>query len=177
MNYVTRGGGWRLPFASGSWYLSPDLGFNRVRADLTEMLQVPGLLEKMNPIIKTLGEQVAGKTTRGHEFGNDVPVSNTGIMGTLQPILQKIGLGGTNAEGTTGINDRFLTALTQQFPTLNYAERLLPSKTQQMPDVRFNAALGFAGVPLKRQGPQGEVSSVNQLHSLIKQILKENEGK
>lgn len=176
LNYVTRGGGWKLPFGGGEWYIAPDLGFNRVRSDLTDMLQVGGLLEKTNPIIKTLGEQVVGKSTKGREFGTDIPVDNTGIMGVLQPILQKIGLGGTTAEGTTGINDRFLAALTQQLPTLNYAERLFPSKTQQMPDVRLNAALGFAGLPIKRQGGSGQVSSVTQLQTLIEELLKQKAG-
>lgn len=176
LNYVTRGGGWKLPFGGGEWYIAPDLGFNRVKSDLTDMLQIPGLLEKTNPIIKTLGEQAIGKTTKGREFGADIPVDNTGIMGALQPILQKIGLGGTTAEGTTGINDRFLAALTQQLPTLNYAERLFPSKTQQMPDVRLNAALGFAGLPIKRQGGSGQVSSVTQLQTLIEELLKQKAG-
>jgi len=176
LNYVTRGGGWKLPFGGGEWYIAPDLGFNRVRSDLTDMLQVGGLLEKTNPIIKTLGEQVVGKSTKGREFGTDIPVDNTGIMGVLQPILQKIGLGGTTAEGTTGINDRFLAALTQQLPTLNYAERLFPSKTQQMPDVRLNAALGFVGLPIKRQGGSGQVSSVTQLQTLIEELLKQKAG-
>ena len=176
LNYVTRGGGWKLPFGGGEWYIAPDLGFNRVKSDLTDMLQVGGLLEKTNPIIKTLGEQVVGKSTKGREFGTDIPVDNTGIMGALQPILQKIGLGGTTAEGTTGINDRFLAALTQQLPTLNYAERLFPSKTQQMPDVRLNAALGFAGLPIKRQGGSGQVSSVTQLQTLIEELLKQKAG-
>jgi hypothetical protein len=176
LNYVTRGGGWKLPFGGGEWYIAPDLGFNRVKADLTDMLQVGGLLEKTNPIIKTLGEQVIGKTTKGREFGSDVAVDSSGILGALQPILEKIGLGGTTAEGTSGINDRFLTALTQQLPTLNYAERLFPSKTQQMPDVRLNAALGFAGLPIKRQGGSGQVSSVTQLQTLIEELLKEKAG-
>jgi hypothetical protein len=176
LNYVTRGGGWKLPFGGGEWYIAPDLGFNRVRSDLTDMLQVGGLLDKTNPIIKTLGEQVVGKSTKGREFGADIPVDNTGVMGVLQPILQKIGLGGTTAEGTTGINDRFLAALTQQLPTLNYAERLFPSKTQQMPDVRLNAALGFAGLPIKRQGASGQVSSVTQLQTLIEELLKQKAG-
>ena len=176
LNYVTRGGGWKLPFGGGEWYIAPDLGFNRVKADLTDMLQVGGLLEKTNPIIKTLGEQAIGKTTKGREFGSDVAVDNSGILGALQPILQKIGLGGTTAEGTSGINDRFLTALTQQLPTLNYAERLFPSKTQQMPDVRLNAALGFAGLPIKRQGGSGQVSSVTQLQTLIEELLKQKAG-
>jgi hypothetical protein len=117
-----------------------------------------------------------GQTTKGREFGSDVAVDNTGILGALQPILQKIGLGGTTAEGTKGINDRFLTALTQQLPTLNYAERLLPSKTQQMPDVRLNAALGFVGLPIKRQGGSGQVSSVTQLQTLIEELLKQKAG-
>ena len=176
LNYVTRGGGWKLPFGGGEWYIAPDLGFNRVKADLTDMLQVGGLLEKTNPIIKTLGEQAIGKTTKGREFGSDVAVDNSGILGALQPILEKIGLGGTTAEGTSGINDRFLTALTQQLPTLNYAERLFPSKTQQMPDVRLNAALGFAGLPIKRQGGSGQVSSVTQLQTLIEELLKQKAG-
>ena len=176
LNYVTRGGGWKLPFGGGEWYIAPDLGFNRVKADLTDMLQVGGLLEKTNPIIKTLGEQAIGKTTKGREFGSDVAVDNSGILGALQPILGKIGLGGTTAEGTAGINDRFLTALTQQLPTLNYAERLFPSKTQQMPDVRLNAALGFAGLPIKRQGGSGQVSSVTQLQTLIEELLKQKAG-
>lgn len=176
LNYVTRGGGWKLPFGGGEWYIAPDLGFNRVKSDLTDMLQVGGLLEKTNPIIKTLGEQVVGKSTKGREFGTDIPVDNTGIMGALQPILQKIGLGGTTAEGTTGINDRFLAALTQQLPTLNYAERLFPSKTQQMPDVRLNAALGIAGFPIKRQGYSGQISSVTQLQTLIEELLKQKAG-
>lgn len=176
LNYVTRGGGWKLPFGGGEWYIAPDLGFNRVKAELTDMLQVGGLLEKTNPIIKTLGEQAIGKTTKGREFGSDVVVDNSGILGALQPILEKIGLGGTTAEGTSGINDRFLTALTQQLPTLNYAERLFPSKTQQMPDVRLNAALGFAGLPIKRQGGSGQVSSVTQLQTLIEELLKQKAG-
>ena len=176
LNYVTRGGGWKLPFGGGEWYIAPDLGFNRVKADLTDMLQVGGLLEKTNPIIRTLGEQAIGKTTKGREFGSDVAVDNSGIMGALQPILEKIGLGGTTAEGTSGINDRFLTALTQQLPTLNYAERLFPSKTQQMPDVRLNAVLGFAGLPIKRQGGSGQVSSVTQLQTLIEELLKQKAG-
>jgi hypothetical protein len=176
LNYVTRGGGWKLPFGGGEWYIAPDLGFNRVKADFTDMLQVGGLLEKTNPIIKTLGEQAIGKTTKGREFGSDVAVDNSGILGALQPILEKIGLGGTTAEGTSGINDRFLTALTQQLPTLNYAERLFPSKTQQMPDVRLNAALGFAGLPIKRQGGSGQVSSVTQLQTLIEELLKQKAG-
>ena len=132
-------------------YLNPDLGFNRVGEQLSQLADPKRLLSYVNPGLRVPAEAwLADK-----KFYNDVPFSERGreaAGGPLAPAVQALasvlGQGKTTPTGDAGVTDRFNYMLTNLLPPLAQISRVAPSDTYNKERRRSNWASYF-GIPVR----------------------------
>jgi hypothetical protein len=132
-------------------YLNPDLGFNRVSEQLSQLADPKRLLSYVNPGLRVPAEAwLADK-----KFYNDVPFSERGreaAGGPLAPAVQALasvlGQGKTTPTGDAGVTDRFNYMLTNLLPPLAQVSRVAPSDTYNRERRRSNWASYF-GIPVR----------------------------
>lgn len=134
------------------WYLSLDLGFNRL-GETFKMLENPKrLLSDVNPLLR-LPVEVGLSNTK---FYNDVPFGQKGeqpVGGPLAPAVQALaGLLGQTREletGGTGVSPKLNYSLMSAIPFIGQAERLAPN-TELYSDRQLGSILSYLGIPVRQ---------------------------
>lgn len=134
------------------WYLSLDLGFNRL-GETFKMLENPKrLLSDVNPLLR-LPVEVGLSNTK---FYNDVPFSRKGeeaVGGPIAPAVQALaGLLGQSKPletGGEGVSSKLNYALMSAIPFVGQAERLAPN-TEFYSDRQLGSILSYLGAPLRQ---------------------------
>lgn len=134
------------------WYLSLDVGYNRL-GEQVEMLGDPKrFLSDVNPLLRLPVE--LGLSEK--KFYNDVPFYSTGQQaagGPLAPGVEALaGLLGQRREmasGEMGVSEKMNYALGSLLPTLGQAERLIPA-TEFYKERQLGSILSYLGVPLRQ---------------------------
>ena len=161
-DWVDLAGGFKITQGT---YLMPDLGFNRIPETLGQISDPAKLLTNLNPALKVPLEFATNKSFLTNREFSDRPkdVSGSGAVNLLLPLLEILGKGGTNAEGTPVADEKTLSLLSNLIPTFGQAERLFPSG----PDGKSNW-LTYFGAPLR-----GDSEKMRQ-GSLYEQLDKLN---
>lgn len=148
-------GAWKLPIV-GSWYATPDFGFQRVPNDIRRLQDPKRLLSDVTPILRLPIELAGDRKFFTNKKFSEVPVETPGgtTLAALQPLLQALGYGQTNAQGRKFISDKAGYAALSAFPFLGTTERLSASSAMDVGEKSPNALLGFLGVPAKKNTTQ-----------------------
>lgn len=167
--WVKNVGGFKI---SGGMYLLPDLGFNRMGELQSQLSDPQQFLSMVNPVLRVPLELAANKQFFGNrEFtGRPQDISKGGAVSALSPLLDLLGVTGTDSEGNKVANEKALYVLQSLLPTLGQAERLIPSGEKKSSNY-----LGYLGVPLRRE-TEGMRQSV--LYEQLEQLnnLKTSRG-
>lgn len=151
-------GAFKLPFGQ-NLYATPDIGFNRIQADVN-MLQDPSrFLSNVNPLIRLPIELTGEKQFFSNKRFSKTPVEVEGVGGAIQPLLEALGYGQTGADGKKYVNDKALYALRNLLPMLSRSESLNPSIVTNQ-DVGANPLLGFLGAPIRQNTPRMQESEL-----------------
>jgi hypothetical protein len=160
-SWITDQGGFKI---TNSMYLVPDLGFNRIGELGAQASDPSKLLAMVNPALRVPIELATGtKFYSGQKMsGKPADVSGNGINSMLAPLLQILGMAGTDAKGNKIANEKALYALNSLIPSIGQAERLLPSKPGKAGNL-----LSYLGVPVRQDSPELQRSA---LYDQLKQL-------
>ena len=148
--WMVKAGAFKLPFGT-DLYGTPDIGFNRLGQQLEEFVTPSKYMANVNPLIRVPLEVMADKQYfSGKQFSKNPVEVGGGASELLQPLLQMLGYGQTTPEGKKFVSDKAYYALTSLLPTLNQAERLVPSKKSAAGGFPLNSLLSLIGVPVKQ---------------------------
>jgi len=138
----------------GEFYLTADLGFNRVQEQLKELGQPARLMSYVNPALRLPVELMGGR-----KLYNDVPFSDKGqdaiggpASGAVQALAELLGQTARTREGEVGVSDKFNYAIRNMIPPLAQAERLVPS-SEYGEQAQLSSILGYLGVPVREVTP------------------------
>lgn len=158
------------------WYLSPDLGFNRLNQQVKEMADPTRLLSYMNPALR-----VPLELTGNRRLYNNVPFSDKpqdiagGPMSALvEALLRLAGQTKTAADGTSMTSDKANYALLNMLPFLSQAERLVPA-TDPYKARQAGSWLSYFGVPVRQVTPQMRESELKRRQRAIEQFARQLE--
>ena len=134
------------------WYLSLDVGYNRLGEQVAMLGDPKRLLSDVNPLLRLPVELGLSET----KFYNDVPFYSTGqqaMGGPLSPAVEALaGLLGQRREmesGEMGVSEKVNYALGSLLPTLGQVERLAPA-TEFYKERQLGSILSYLGVPLRQ---------------------------
>jgi hypothetical protein len=136
---------------SDDWWLTPDLGFNRLQETASQLQDPKRLLSMVNPGIRAPLEVLGGK-----RLYNDVPFSNDPqqiaggpFAGGIGAVLEALGQAQRNSDGELVTNDKTNYLLSNLFPPVAQGERLMPA--QERNEAKQNQAiLSYFGVPVRK---------------------------
>jgi hypothetical protein len=167
--YLREAGGFALP--GGNLAATPDLGFNRLQADVRMLTEPTRFAANVNPALRIPAELLANKSFfRNREFAQ-TPVNVEGPVGNLASLLgTPIGMGGSN-QGQPYVDERLLYALTNAVPLLNQAERFIPSQQYYQQRGSTNPLLGFLGAPVREVTPQMRTSEQKRLLAELQKLV------
>ena len=161
--WIKNAGGFKI---TGGMYLMPDLGFNKIPETLSQVSEPSKLLSNLNPALRVPLELAANKQFfNNRQFtGTPKDVSGGGVNSALAPLLEMLGMAGTNQKGEMVANEKALYVLSNLIPTLGQAERLLPSGQTGKSNY-----LGYLGVPLR---PDSESLRQSALYEKLNELNK-----
>lgn len=138
----------------GSWYATPELGFQGVQRQLEELGQPKRLLSYVNPALRLPVELLGGR-----KLYNDTPFGTRGqeamggpLSAPVQALAEILGQGAMTSEGAMGVTPKFNYAIRNLIPPLAQAERLVPS-SEYGQQAQLSSILGYLGVPLREVTP------------------------
>ena len=141
---------------TSNWFLSPDLGFNRVNEQLEQFGTPKRLLSYVNPALRVPFETLLSEK----RLYNDVPFTDRpqqAIGGPLSPAVQALAsmLGQSRElpDGQQGVTDKLNYGLMGMIPQIAQGERLLPA-TDLYQGRQAGSILSFLGVPLRQVTPE-----------------------
>jgi hypothetical protein len=175
-------GAWKLPVV-GSWYATPDFGFQKVSTDIQRLQDPKRLLSDVTPILRLPIELAGDKKFFTNKKFSEVPVETPEgtALAALQPLLQALGYGQTNAQGKKFVNDKAGYAALSAFPFLGTTERLSASSAMDVGEKSPNALMGFLGLPIKKNTPQMQLGELNsrkrEMQNALAQYLAVNKPK
>lgn len=171
--WITEQGGFRI---GKNTYLMPDLGFNRLGQQVTELGDPMRLLSQANPLIRLPIELAGGKKLyTGQPLSEEPQQVEGGISAMLQPLLQIAGYGQTTPDGKKFVDERALYALQNLVPFLAQGERLLPS-TETGQEKQFQSLLGYLGVPVRQIGERQQRGELMSRLAEINKIIAEGKA-
>ena len=144
----------------GEFFLSPDVGFNRMNETLEQLKDPTRLLSDVNPILRVPAELMGGRrlynnsefTSRPQQVagGPAAPALQAllGMLGQTQPVSRP---GQGMQVGETATNAKANYAALNLIPPLNQLERLFPA-TDAYKDRHTGSLLSWLGIPA-RQAP------------------------
>jgi len=168
--YMREAGAFALP--GGGMAATPDLGFNRLQADVSMLTSPTRFAANVNPLLRVPFEVgVAGKSFfRNREF-QQTPIPVEGPVGTLASLLgQPVGAGGS-VGGQRYVDERLLYALGNLVPSLNQVERFIPSQEYYQQRGSTNPLLGYLGAPVREVTPQMTTSEQRRRLAEIQKLL------
>ena len=141
---------------TSNWFLSPDLGFNRVNEQLQQFAEPKRLLSYVNPALRVPFETLLSEK----RLYNDVPFTDRpqqAIGGPLSPAVQALAsvLGQSRQlpDGQQGVTDKLNYGLMGLIPQIAQGERLLPA-TDLYQGRQAGSILSFLGVPVRQVTPE-----------------------
>jgi hypothetical protein len=168
--YMREAGGFAL--AGTGLAATPDLGFNRLQADVNMLASPTRFAANVNPLLRVPVETMLANKSffRNREFQQQ-PVQVDGPVGTLASLLgQPIGAGGS-VGGKRFVDDRLLYALGNLVPTLNQVERFIPSQEYYQQRGSTNPLLGYLGAPVRQVTPEMTASEQRRRLAEIRKLL------
>ena len=168
--YMREAGGFAL--AGTDFAATPDLGFNRMQADVNMLTNPTRFAANVNPLLRVPVETaVANKSFfRNREFNRE-PIPVEGPVGTLASLLgQPIGAG-SSVGGQRFVDEKMLYALQNLIPTLNQAERFIPSQEYYKQRGSTNPLLGYLGAPVRQVTPQMRTSEQRRIIAELQKLM------
>jgi hypothetical protein len=168
--YMREAGGFAL--AGTDFAATPDLGFNRLQADVNMLTDPTRFAANVNPLLRVPVEtMVAGKSFfRNRDFQKS-PIPVEGPVGTLASMLgQPIGAG-SSVGGQRFVDEKLLYALGNLVPTLNQVERFIPSQEYYQQRGSTNPLLGYLGAPVREVTPQMRASEQRRIVAELQKLM------
>ena len=138
----------------GDMYLMPDLGFQRVEEQLSELGQPKRLLSYVNPALRLPVELLGGR-----KLYNDTPFGTMGqqapggpLSAPVQALAELLGQSSMTREGELGVAPKFAYGVRNLIPPLAQAERLVPS-SEYGEQAQLSSILSYLGIPLREVTP------------------------
>jgi hypothetical protein len=138
----------------GDMYLMPDLGFQRVQEQLSELGQPKRLLSYVNPALRLPVELLGGR-----KLYNDTPFGTMGqqapggpLSAPVQALAELLGQSAMTREGELGVAPKFAYGVRNLIPPLAQAERLVPS-SEYGEQAQLSSILSYLGIPLREVTP------------------------
>jgi hypothetical protein len=138
----------------GDMYLMPDLGFQRVQEQLSELGQPKRVLSYVNPALRLPVELLGGR-----KLYNDTPFGTQGqqapggpLSAPIQALAELLGQSSMTREGQMGVTPKFAYGVRNLIPPLAQAERLVPS-TEYGEQAQLSSILSYLGIPLREVTP------------------------
>ena len=169
--YMREAGGFAL--AGTGLAATPELGFNRLQADVSMLSDPTRIAANVNPLLRVPVETMLANKSffRNREF-NSTPIEAEGPVGTLASLLgQPIGMG-QSVGSKRFVNEKLMYGLTNMNPVLNQVERFLPSQEYYKQRGTTNPFLGFIGSPVKELTPQMLTSEQRRRIAELKKLLE-----
>ena len=168
--YMREAGAFALP--GTTFAATPDLGFNRMQADVRMLTEPTRFASNVNPALRVPFELMAGKSFfRNREF-EQTPIEVSGPVGRLASLLgMPIGEGSMQG-GKQYVNEALLYGLTNAVPILNTAERFIPSQEYYQQRGSTNPLLGITGAPVREVTPQMIASEQRRRLQAIQALLR-----
>lgn len=168
--YMREAGGFAL--AGTDFAATPDLGFNRLQADVNMLTDPTRFAANVNPLLRVPVEtMVANKSFfRNRDFQKS-PIPVEGPVGTLASMLgQPIGAG-SSVGGQRFVDEKLLYALGNLVPTLNQVERFIPSQEYYQQRGSTNPLLGYLGAPVREVTPQMRASEQRRIIAELQKLM------
>ena len=173
--YMQLSGAFKLPFGN-NLYANPEFGFTQIDKRINDLENPRKLLGDMNPLLRVPMELAAGKSFFNNRPFSENPVKvSGGIQNVLQPLLEQLGMGSTNAAGEKFVQDDKYYALRNLVPFLGSLERLSPTVDTENP-TNNNAVAGWFGSPVKEYDEGMQAAQLNKLKGLIAKELSKNKA-
>jgi len=169
--YMREAGGFALPGTNLA--ASPELGFNRLQADVSMMSDPLRVAANVNPLLRVPVETaLAGKSFfRNREF-QKTPIPVEGPVGTLASLLgTPVGMG-QSVGGQRYVDEKLLYGLSNMIPTLNQVERFVPSQEYYKQRGSMNPWLGILGSPVKEVTPSMLTGEQKRRMAEIRKLLE-----
>ena len=168
--YMREAGGFAL--AGTDFAATPDLGFNRLQADVNMLTNPTRFAANVNPLLRVPVEtMVAGKSFFRNRDFQQSPIPVEGPVGTLASLLgQPVGAG-SSVGGQRFVDEKLLYALGNLVPTLNQVERFIPSQEYYQQRGSTNPLLGYLGAPVREVTPQMTASEQRRILAEIQKLL------
>jgi len=168
--YMREAGGFAL--AGTDFAATPDLGFNRLQADVGMLTDPTRFAANVNPLLRVPVEtMVAGKSFFRNRDFQESPIPVEGPVGTLASLLgQPIGAG-SSVGGQRFVDEKLLYALSNMIPTLNQAERFIPSQEYYKQRGSTNPLLGYVGAPVRQVTPQMRASEQRRILAELQKLM------
>jgi hypothetical protein len=152
--YLLEAGAFALP--GGNMIATPDLGFNRLQADVSQFTDPLRFASNVNPVLRVPVEtMLANKTFFRNRPFSEAPVEAANpVAGALSALGQPFGLGGTDPAGNRVVNEKLYYALRNLVPVAAQFERFVPSTTEYQQRGTTNPLLGYVGAPVREFTPE-----------------------
>ena len=168
--YMREAGGFAL--AGTDFAATPDVGFNRLQADVSMLTNPTRFAANVNPLLRVPVETALANKSffRNREFNRE-PIPVEGPVGTLASLLgQPIGAG-SSVGGQRFVDEKMLYALQNLIPTLNQAERFIPSQEYYKQRGSTNPLLGYFGAPVRQVTPQMRASEQRRIIAELQKLM------
>jgi hypothetical protein len=168
--YMREAGGFAL--AGTNLAATPDLGFNRLQADVSMLTDPTRFAANINPLLRVPAETMLANKSffRNREFNRE-PIAVEGPVGTLASLLgQPIGAG-SSVGGQRFVDEKLLYALGNLVPTLNQVERFVPSQEYYQQRGSTNPLLGYLGAPVREVTPQMRTSEQRRILAELQKLV------
>lgn len=173
--YMQLSGAFKLPFGN-NLYANPEFGFTQIDKRINDLENPRKLLGDMNPLLRVPMELAAGKSFFNNRPFSENPVKvSGGIQNILQPLLEQLGMGNTNAAGEKFVQDDKYYGLRNLVPFLGSLERLSPTVDTENP-TNNNAFAGWMGSPVKQYDENMQAAQLNKLKGLIAKEVSKNKA-
>jgi hypothetical protein len=166
--YMREAGGFGL--AGTDFAATPDLGFNRMQADVNMLTSPTRFAANITPALRLPAELLANKSFfRNSEFRQQ-PTQVDGPVGNLAALLgAPLGMSSRQG-GKQFVDERVLYGLTNAAPLLAQAERFLPSQEYYQQRGSTNPLLGYFGAPVRQVTPDMKASEQRRLVAELRKL-------
>lgn len=166
--YMREAGGFAL--AGTDFAATPDLGFNRLQADMNMITSPTRFAANVTPALRLPAEFLANKSFfRDSEFRQQ-PTQVDGPVGNLAALLgAPLGMSSRQG-GKQFVDERVLYGLTNAAPGLAQAERFMPSQEYYQQRGSQNPLLGYLGAPVRKVTPDMKASEQRRLVAELRKL-------
>jgi hypothetical protein len=152
--YLLEAGAFALP--GGKAIATPDLGFNRMQADVAQLTDPLRFASNVNPLLRVpIETMLANKQFfRNKPFSESPVEAGNPVAAALSYAGQPLGFGGENTAGQRVVNEKLYYALRNLVPVAAQFERFVPSTTEYQQRGSTNPLLAYIGAPVREFTPE-----------------------